>query len=329
MRITTLLILVISLHLSAKTTAQKITLVSDNISMEQFFNRLEKQTGYSFLLENGVVSKDERISVNVKEVTLETVLDQILKPINLFYKIENKTVYILKSVKPPALIDGSLSSPPSDIHGHVTDSLGNPLFQASVIIKGTNKGTSTDVNGNFVLRGVDENAILLVSFTGYLSKEVKLNGANILVSLSRSNNLLDQIQIIAYGTTTQRLTTGDQTTITSKEIEEQPVVNPLFALEGRVPGLSIIQATGIPNSPYTVQIRGLNSIASGTNPLYVIDGVQYGGSFSVTIIGGTNPNYDLFNPLNFLNPLDIESISVLKDADATRFMAPGVAMESY
>src|ERR1700730_16697189 len=83
MRITTLLILVISLHLSASTSAQKITLASANISIEQFFNQLEKQTGYSFLLENGVVSKDEKISVNVKDVTLETVLDQILKPISL------------------------------------------------------------------------------------------------------------------------------------------------------------------------------------------------------------------------------------------------------
>ena len=95
MRITTLLILFSFPHLSAKTSGQKITLTSNNISIEEFFNQLEKQTGYSFLLENGVVSKDERISVNVKDAPLETVLNQILNPINLSYKIENKTVYIL------------------------------------------------------------------------------------------------------------------------------------------------------------------------------------------------------------------------------------------
>ncbi|HWY35624.1 MAG TPA: TonB-dependent receptor plug domain-containing protein, partial [Nitrosopumilaceae archaeon] len=323
MRITTLLIFVISLHLSAKTTAQKITLVSNNISIEQFFNQLEKQTGYSFLLENGVVSKDEKITINVKDATLETVLDQILVPINLSYKIENKTVYIIKATKPAALADVIL--PPIDIHGHVTDSLGNPLAGASVTVKGSKRGTTTDAKGDFVLHGVNESASIIISFTGYDSKTIKLNGSNSFsISLAHSNSQLDQIQIIAYGTTTQRFATGDVSTVNSKTIEEQPVVNALGTMEGRVPGLYIIQNSGVPGGSFQVQIRGQNSIANGNSPLYVIDGIQYspitsnnGVDYNASPANPVTNNADYLNPLNFLNSLDIESISVLKDADAT------------
>ena len=175
MRITTLLILVVSLHLSAKTTAQKITLNSNDISIEQFFKQLKKQTGYSFLLENGVISKDEKISVNVKDASLEMVLDQILKPINLIYKIENKTVFILKDPS-KGLMPKNGDLPPIEIRGRVTDSLGNPLPGVSIIVKGGKMGTSTDVNGYFTLPGVSDNATLIISNVGYEQQSLKLKG---------------------------------------------------------------------------------------------------------------------------------------------------------
>jgi TonB-dependent starch-binding outer membrane protein SusC len=314
MRVTTLLILVISLHLSAKTTAQKITLSSNNISIEQFFNQLEKQTGYSFLLENGIISKDEKISVNVKDASLETVLDQILKPINLSYKIENKTVYVQKT-KETTTIATLDNAPPDDIHGRVTDSLGNPLSGASILIKGTRRGTTTDANGYFILSGVKENALLNISYTGYIHKEYNWTGdASFSVTLIKSNNPLDAVVVIPYGTTTQRLNTGDVGTVTSKTIEQQPVSNVLEALEGQVPGLLITQTTGLPGGGFKVQIRGQNSIASRNDPFYVIDGVPYNSQLPDNPI---NPNLNTGSPLNFINPNDIESVEVLKDADAT------------
>ena len=321
MRITTLLILVISLHLSAKTTAQKITLASNNISFGQFFKQLKKQTGYSFLLENGVVSKDEKISINVKDAQLETVLDQILTPINLSYKIENKTVYILKSQSPPSSIDSASSVPPTDIHGHITDSTGHPLAGASITVKGTQNGTTTDANGDFVLTNVKDNATLIISYTGYVKQQYKLKGqSSINISLIPFISELDKVQVIAYGTTTQRVYTGDVSVVGAKAIEQQQVNNPLLALEGRVPGLFISQASGLPGSGVSVQIRGNNSISSGSDPFYVIDGVpfpsqllpNYGNILGSGTLGGITGN-----PLSFINPSDIESITILKDAVAT------------
>ncbi len=317
MRVTTLLILVISLHLCAKTTAQKITLSSSNISIEQFFNQLEKQTGYSFLLENGVVSKDEKISVNVKDASLEMVLDQILKPIKLSYKIENKIVYVQK-VKENQMVPFLDNVPPGDIHGRVTDSLGNPLVGASITIKGSKKGVQTDVKGDFVIKDAPENAVLVVSYTGFVRQELKPGvDGNLHVQLQNSNNPLDQVQIIAYGTTTQRLSTGDVTTVTSKEIEQQPVSNPLAALEGRIPGLFITQTTGVPGGGFSIQLRGINSIANNNNPFYVIDGVPYISQITSNGAYLINDVLQGGNPLNYINPYDIESIEILKDADAT------------
>jgi TonB-linked SusC/RagA family outer membrane protein len=336
MRITTLLILVISLHLSAKTTAQKITLTAKNITVEQFFNQLEKQTGFSFISENGVVSKDEKISVNVKDATLETVLDQILTPINLSYKIEDKTVHILKVSPTPDLSRGvispspdSLSSlpPPVDVHGHITDSLGAPLVGASITVKGSRKGTETDAKGNFVLYGVNDNATLIISFTGFEKKQFKVNGSNsISVALNKSNDILDQVQIIAYGTTTRRLSVGNITTVSAETIEKQPVTNVLLALQNQAPGLFITQTNGLNGGGVTVRIQGQNSITNGNDPFYVIDGVPYASFILQTgldgVLGGAGaagagPNNGYGSPFNYINPGDIESVEILKDADAT------------
>ncbi len=323
MRITTLLILVISLHLSAKTTAQKITLSSNDISIEQFFKQLKKQTGYSFLLENGVVSKDEKISVNVKDVSLEIVLDQILKPINLSYKIENKTVYILKSSQTPLTDETNL--PPIDIHGRVTDSLGNPLVGVSVVVKGAKTGTSTDANGNFTLYRVSENATLIISNVGYEQQMLKVKGENsIVISLKRHSTLLQDVVINkGYYTEKKALSTGDVSVVTAKEIDLQPITNVLQGLEGRVPGLLITQQNGQPGGAFTVQIRGQNSLVQGNNPFYVVDGVPYDATLPAGLLNGSlepvspngHPSYS--SPLNFINPYDIESVEILKDADAT------------
>jgi TonB-dependent starch-binding outer membrane protein SusC len=314
MRLTTLFILITALHLSAKTTAQKITLSASGITIGQFFDQLSKQTGFSFLLGDGTVSAEQKISVHVTEMSLEDVLDQILKPLSLSYSIDHKMVMIHKTESPVSVLKAE-DVPPIDIHGRVTDSLGNPLSGASILIKGTKRGTTTDVNGNFTLSGVKENAVLNISYTGYIHREYKWTGdASFTITLIKSNNPLDAVVVIPYGTTTQRLNTGNISTVTSKTIEQQPVSNVLEALEGRVPGLLITQTTGLPGGSYNVNIRGLNSIANGTNPFYVIDGVPYNSQLAVAPVNGT---LGAGNPLNYMNPYDIESVEVLKDADAT------------
>ncbi len=327
MRITTLLILVTALHLSAKTSAQKVTLSSENISIEEFFKLLKKQTGYSFLLNYGVVSNDQKISVHVTNADLEDVLTRTLTPLSLSYKIEKDFVYVIrKSTAGLQPVDSPRSAPaPADIHGRVTDSLGAPLVGASITVKSRKGvGAVTDKDGFFTLKNIAEDASLIISYTGYEPRELKLNGKSLgNIVLSHSNSPLDEVQVIAYGTTTSRLSTGNVTTISSKDIQNQPVNNPLLALEGRAPGLFITQASGVPGTAVTAQIQGQNSIANGNDPLYVVDGVPYisqmlpglgGGILGYSGVGNFPQEG---NPLNYINTSDIESISVLKDADAT------------
>jgi len=160
----------------------------------------------------------------------------------------------------------------------------------------------------------------VVSFIGYLPKEVSASANMGNVVLEQSLSKLDEVQVIAYGTTTQRLSTGNVTTIKADVIEKQPVSNPLLALQGRVPGLFIEQATGFAGTGVKVRIQGKNSIANGNDPLYVIDGIPFVSQLlpsTIFNILGQSGGSSVGSPLSFINPSDIESIDVLKDADAT------------
>jgi TonB-linked SusC/RagA family outer membrane protein len=333
MRLTALILLCACLQVCAKGYSQ-ITLSETDAPLQKVFKEIQKQTGYDFLFSSELLKQAGNVTVKLNNVSLQEAVEECLKGKGLDYEIQEKTVIIKKKILQPLPSGGgsSLSTPPPiDIHGRVTDSLGKPLSGASVIVKGKGKqkGTETDVNGNFTLKDVSDNSILVISYTGYTTKQYKISGIDAFtVFLDKSNNPLDEIQVIAYGTTTKRLSTGDVTTVTAKEIEMQPVSNPLLALEGRVPGIVITQNTGVPGGGITVRIQGINSLTRGNDPLYIIDGVPYSSqslsnlSGPVGILGsngGTNqysPNGG-GNPLSFINPADIESIDVLKDADAT------------
>src|SRR5258708_35576268 len=212
---------------------------------------------------------------------------------------------------------------PGNVKGRVTNEQGEPLVGATVTIKKLGKSGTTNEKGEFVLQNVPNGTYTVeISYVGYekFTSEIVVSDNTMMVSteLKKSTNRLDEVQVIAYGTTTQRLNVGDVTTVKAEDIEKQPVSDPILALEGRVPGLFITQTTGIAGSSVTVNIRGQNSIANGNDPLYVIDGVPYTSQLLPTInsvqTGGLTGSP---SPFSFINPADIESISVLKDADAT------------
>jgi TonB-linked SusC/RagA family outer membrane protein len=210
------------------------------------------------------------------------------------------------------------------ITGKVTNEKGEPVTGAGIKVKGSSKGTVTNEKGEFQLDNLSANATLVISFIGYEPQEIKPAGRNYLqVQLKLSVSELDQVQIIAYGTTTKRLNTGDVSKITSEEIEKQPVSNVLAALEGRVPGLIITQANGLPGSAFKVQLRGQSSIGTqaGTlpanNPLFIVDGVPYAPNNNAVSNVGSALGTNGVSPLIGINLSDIESVEVLKDADAT------------
>jgi TonB-linked SusC/RagA family outer membrane protein len=204
-----------------------------------------------------------------------------------------------------------------DVKGRVLNENGELMAGVSVSIKNSRTGMMTDLDGLFQFSNVDEDAVLVFSGANIETLEERINGRKEIVVIVRSKiSKLDEVQVIAYGTVSKRLNTGDVSTIKSETISQQVVSNPLAAIEGRVPGLAITQNTGIPGGAFSVQIRGQNSIQNGNNPLYIIDGVPFPSTsissqaLNILITGGGDP-------LSSINPDEIESISILKDADAT------------
>jgi TonB-dependent SusC/RagA subfamily outer membrane receptor len=218
------------------------------------------------------------------------------------------------------------TKPPNyPIDGIVTDEKGNPLPGASIKITNTGINCGSNTAGQFGLNTISFPVTLVITFVGYdmLTIQVTKENHNHLVArLHLSTGSLNEVQIIGYGTTTKRLNTGSVSSISSKEIEDQPVTNVLSAISGRAPGVYVQTTNGLPGGNISIQIRGKGSISAGTDPLYIIDGVPFessiGGAYTAAngILGGSSVNGTV-SPFNSINPDDIASISILKDADAT------------
>jgi TonB-linked SusC/RagA family outer membrane protein len=303
------------MHVSAHTYSQTVSFKGKNVPLETVFASFEKQTGLSFFFNYALIKDIKPVTVDVREMPLEDALNIILKQQGLSYYRSGKTIFIVRQEAAAVAVPVAAVSPDAkqvNVSGKVTTQQGEVLAGASVEMKNGKKSTLTDAKGIFELNNVPIGAMLVISYTGYSKKEIEVSKADLeTVVLVLANNKLDQAQVIAYGATTERLSTGNVTTVTAKEIEQQPVTNPLLALEGRVPGLVVTQTSGMPGSSVTVRIQGQNSIDNGNDPFYVVDGVPY----SSQPLQGLSPAGG--NPLDFINPMDIESISVLKDADAT------------
>jgi TonB-linked SusC/RagA family outer membrane protein len=320
MKITAFILLVCFLQVSAKSPAQeKITIKEKGASLVKIFTQINKQTGYNFFFTNEDLRDAKPVDIQVKNASLKEVLDLLFKKQNLTYVISDKIITIVSKKNDEPVKDVADLRPPIDIRGKVVDENGKPVTGVTVTIKGTKKQTITDESGEFTIRGVEINSIVAFSAVNMEPFEMGVNGrTEIIARLKTKTGELDEVQIIAYGQTTKRLQTGNVGTVKAIEIENQPVSNPLLALEGRVPGLFIVQSSGLAGGNVTVRIQGQNSIANGNNPLYIIDGVPYTSqvlpSTYAPQLGGAGQET---SPFNFINASDIERIEVLKDADAT------------
>ncbi|MFN4764246.1 SusC/RagA family TonB-linked outer membrane protein [Gillisia sp. Q332] len=203
------------------------------------------------------------------------------------------------------------------VSGTVTDESG-PLPGATVAVKGTSTGTTTDFDGNYTLNNVPTDGILIFSFIGYESQEIGVNGRSIIsVNLAADAAELEEVILIGYGTTTVKDATGSVASVTAKDFNKGVIASPEQLIQGKTAGVQISETSGEPGASINVRIRGSNSIRSGNNPLFVVDGVPLtSGAAPQTNAAGIGGGGQK-NPLNFLNPNDIESISILKDASAT------------
>jgi len=337
MKLTVVILLAACLHIQAKGFAQTVTVNVRDVPLVKVFDEIERQTSYSFVYTSNLLQAAKTVTLQVTNSPVEEVLRRCLKEQPFTYKIINTVIIIntkpLVSKKTGTTETNVINALPAllpvDITGKVTDKDGNPLVGASVIVKRTGKGTETDINGLCTLKDVNADDEIVISFIGYKAQTLKVGArTNFSLALEASDNKLDEIQIEAYRTNIKRVSTSNIGTVKAADIQKQPVNNPLLALQGRVPGLFITQNTGIPGGGITVRLQGQNSLNRGSDPLYVIDGVPYIAQLLPNLssplgILGLNGNTNPFaqggggNPLTFINPADIESIDILKDADAT------------
>jgi len=313
-------LLITALHVGAKGLPQeKITLSEKNASLPYILQQINKQTGYQYFFVEQWASEANKIDIDVSNASLETVLKICFKNQPFTYEIVRRTIVIKKKVDK----EKAILPPPLplyiDIHGRAFDETEKPIAGVTVTVKNTKRATSTNEEGEFSLTTVNADAKLEFTGANIETAELLVNGqTEHTIKLIKKVNGLDEVQVIAYGTTTQRLNTGNVSTVKASDIEKQPVNNPLLALQGRVPGLDISMLNSLPGGVLKILIRGQNSISHASDPLFIIDGVPYISQTLTGVDGGyISGDGRTGNPFSFINPADIESIDVLKDADAT------------
>ncbi|MDR3712397.1 MAG: SusC/RagA family TonB-linked outer membrane protein [Puia sp.] len=334
MRLSSIFLLACCMQVSARGFTQGITLRFDNAPLEKVISSVQKATGYNFYYLAKSLDGSHPVSLQVKGANLNEVLDLVFKDQPVTYKIEADEKTILLTPKETIPETVAQAPPDREIKGKISDEDGTNIPAATIAVKGTKIIISANAEGRFTLKDIDEKSILVISCIGYETTEVPIKGwAEIRVYLKRKTGLLDETHIIAYGTTSQRFTTGDISKVSAEEIENQPVMNPLLALQGKVAGLDVSQTSGFASAPIKVELRGRSSIGLPnqtfpSDPLYVIDGVplsimELGGSSSYNngstgFLQNGNPGPAAGqSPFFSLDPSEIESIEVLKDADAT------------
>lgn len=294
MKLFTFFFFIVTLQISAKSYSQNIQLKGNSISLKQAFGQIENQTGYSFFINHKLLKKADPVSISLQNATIGEAMEALLRGQPLTYEIIDKTV-ILKE-KQGVFISDILASN-RRIGGVVKDvATGELLTGVSIKIKGSNTGTVTDAQGKFELE-VPDGAELEVSYLGYAPTTITTTGkTSFEIMLTMTSTTLDQMVVVGYGTTKKVNLTGAVDQVGSEVLENRPTANATRSLQGALPGLFITFPTGMPNQNYDPVVRGVGSIGAGGRALVMVDGVP--GS------------------LDRLNPNDIKSVSVIKDASA-------------
>lgn len=311
-------ILLIFLTTSLSMFAQKVTINLQNAKLGDVFTAITQQTGLKVAYSRPTVNPDKITSISVSNEELTNVLDELFKDNNISYKISDNTVFLKE--KPQSNV---VTNQPVQVKGSILDNKGEPIIGASILEKGTTNGTITDIDGNFFLNVSSNQSTLVISYVGYKTQEITANKANIQITLYEDSEALEEVVVIGYGTQSKAKVTGSISKIEgSKLIGSLAVSSFDQALASKLPGVNIQQATGAPGAGVNIKIRGTSSINFGGHPLIVVDGLPLSNSsFDETLQGkptitGFQSSYAI-DPLSSINPSDIASIDVLKDAAST------------
>ncbi len=301
MRIIAIIVFVFALHVSAKTSGQNVSIKKQNVTLKEVFRELRVQTGYYFIYNSKEVPDKKIVSMNFSNAPIDVVLTTLLKGMSLNYTIEDKIISLKPiSVRETINTEDNVVQQDRVISGKITDEEdGSPLFGVSVRVKGSQAGTISTAEGNFSLNVKASDKILLLTYIGYVTKEVPLTALiKYEVTLVKDSKQLDEV-VIAFGTSTKSELTNSVTKISAKDIEQRPISNLNSAIVGASPGVQTTAGSGQPGEGPDIRIRGFGSITGDNAPLYVLDGAPYEGVISN------------------INPEDIDNISILKDASAT------------
>lgn len=316
MKLTTVLLFSTAFfQVSAIGVSQTVSFSGENVQLAGVFKEIEAQTGFVFFYKEATLRNSRPVSVRAENMPLTDFLNTVLRGQPLKFSIQSKTITISRRLPPlsafrnlpPEDVEEMLA-PPIDVKGKIFNESGDPVAGASIIIKGTSRGTVSDTDGSFSLRNVDDNAILVIAGSNFEHIEWRVDGrTDLFITVKTAVNPLDEVVVIGYGTLRKSDLTGAVGSVREKQLKERPATSLNQALAGRIPGVQVNTNSGRPGGQTNVRIRGFSSINSTNNPLYVVDGVM--------LPMGNQGQYS--TAIDFMNPNDIESVEVLKDASAT------------
>ena len=304
MKLTLLLLLIGFLNLVASESYSqltKLTISLKNATVEQVLTEIEDNSEFNFVYNRDVIDLRRKVDVDYRETIVNNILDDLFKDTDVKYHFIDRII-VLSTVS-----EVTTKAQPSKIFGKVTDSSGAPLPGVTVVVKGTTNGTVTNVDGEYSLSNISEDAILQFSFVGMKMQEIQIKDrTTINVILEEETIGIEEIVAIGFGTQKKRDISTAISSVSSESIEDKQVPSFTRAIAGEMAGVRILNSNNAPGGGTNIKIRGVSSINASNDPLIVIDGFPIKDGFDQTE-----------NPLNFVNPNDIESVEVLKDASSS------------
>ncbi len=286
--------------LNVNSQSLRVNIHANQKQAKEVIKQIEEQTDYLFVYNHDKVNLNNTVTIQANNETVAEVLNQMFAGTDIIYAMQGNNILLMQK-------DAVVQQSGKVVTGTIVDPSGMPVIGANVMVKGTTNGTITDMDGKFSLE-VEEGATLQISYIGYANQEIKVGNQKILsIALKEDAEALDELVVVGYGTMKKSDLTGSSASVKDEVLSQRTVTSVGQALSGRVSGVNISTNSGRPGGRTTIRIRGNSSISVTNDPLYVVDGVILNVS---TLQNGTSP-------IDYLNPNDIQSVEVLKDASAT------------
>ncbi len=282
---------------SSYSQSARLTLNFSNLSLEEVFSQIEQNSEYSIFYSNELLKGKGLKSGNFENAAVSEVLDRVLANEHLSYSVKGKIILIVSDAE--SSVQQSTTQQAKEVKGKVVDSTGSPLPGVTVIVKGTSNGTITDMNGGFAISNVSASNVLVFTFVGMKTVEMPVGSQTTFnVTMTDETIGLEEVVAVGYGIVKKKDLTGSVSSVKADEIAKVASSNAMQAMQAQIPGLDIQQSNGQAGAGLSINLRGTRSLSASNSPLILVDGIEYGSTLDI-------------------NPSDIESMDVLKDASST------------